>query len=351
MDFQVSLSAEADFQRCEQRYYYRVVRGLRKKVPDVAPERGSMLHEYLSHYYNGLMNEMSPPMSHEASLLKLERDQRHKLQTLAAVSKLAGDYETAQQFADMWDAIVRIADRYYLVRGQHDASQYTPVLVEERVSVELIPGITSVSVIDLVLRDRDDRLWLVEHKTGASIPNPQVRLLDLQTLLYTATLPLTHGIEVDGILWNYLRTKEPTAPEQLKSGGFSHSKSQDTTWETYHGALAKAGISAESYADMKALLVDRETTRFFPRHENYVVLDRDKLLRDYIKTASRMRTSVLRWEQKVDQPVRTITRDCQWCPYYRLCEADLTGGDDTTLIQQFYTTREDRENGRIDTGD
>ena len=150
----VSLSAYQSWQRCEQRYFYSYVRRLRQKVMDLAPERGVLLHEYLAGYYRMLQAGASAEDSHTESLATLSEEQRPKLSASANISFFAGDEELAAQYMELMDVVERIAERYYIARGRGDAERYDVLLVEERIRIELLTEVFSVSVIDLVLRDR-----------------------------------------------------------------------------------------------------------------------------------------------------------------------------------------------------
>lgn len=327
MVLQFSLSAYQAWQRCEQNYFYGYVERLRPLVKDLAPQRGAMLHEWLAEYYRTLKTGGTASDARAAAYEVLLLQQP----VIAAgrqAAFLAGDMDLAQQYDELLPAVTRIASRYYHVRGEQDASQYDVLMVEQSIRIRIAPGITSVSVIDLVLRDREDgRIWLTEHKSTTSVPDSSVRLRDLQTLLYAEVLDQTMGIRVDGVLWNYMRTKEPVEPYVLKNGGLSRSKDVDTTWPVYRRALIANGLNEEDYADMRGRLIRREEEVYFPRYEHVIVTEPQMLLSDYIDTAKEVKNKSSRWRRGLGRPLRSLTRDCNWCQYYRLCEAAITGGD------------------------
>lgn len=331
-EFQISLSAYQTWQQCEQKYFYRYVRRLRPHIKDIAMERGSLLHEYLGGFYSALKEGASGEDAHQAGKIVLD-DRKQMFQQAAFSAHYAGDEETAIQFTEMIPSAHRLADFYYDVHGRTDADRFEVILVEKSYAWRIAVGVRSISVIDLVLRDREtERTSLVEHKTTKNVPPSSVRIRDLQTVLY-AELLLEAGIVVDSILWNYLRTKEPAKPHQNKDGKFSRAVAIDTTWKAYEAAIREAGQDPEQYADVRDRLQGREFTEFFPRYEYPIIARADLLLHDYVVEAARMRQAVLMWRSGQTTPVRTITRNCDFCEFYRVCEAAIVGGDEESVIQ------------------
>lgn len=336
--FHVSLSAVQTFQRCETRYHYQYVRGLRQRVKDLAPQRGIVLHDYLENYYTLIAQLPDGDTAHITALLGTLEKYGPRLAAAAQAAFMMGDEVQAAEYNELPAVVERIANRYYLARGQADAQRYVPLLVEERVSVKLSPDIVSAAVVDMVLRDKQTgRVGLVEHKSTANVPQTSVRLRDFQTILYADILRAERGINIDYVLWNYLSTKEPTVPEQLKTGGLTHAKNIDTTWEIYAHALAANGLPEDQYQDMRERLEGRELTRFFPRYEQVIVADSKLLIRDYITQATRIAELVDDWHAGVKAPIRHLSRDCDYCPFYKLCEATLMGGDAEDLVHRYFT--------------
>lgn len=341
-----SLSAMQTWQRCEQRYYYSYVRKLRPIQRAIAPERGIVLHAYLAEYYQGLKNDAPPLAAHQAGLATIMLRER-EMKAAAATAFYSGLEDEAREYLDLVPSCISIADRYFRARGEQDADEYDVEFVEQDLSFKLSPGIVSRSIIDLVLVSRDTGLrWLVEHKSTRSVPDSTVRLRDLQTLLYAHVLGRV-GVHIDGVLWNYLRTKEPDHPHQNKDGKFSRAVSIDTTWEIYRKAVLDAGQPEDAYIDVKARLEGKELLVFFPRFERVIVADQDIMLEDYVREALRMRQSRLRWQRGKERPIRTIQRDCTYCEFYRCCEAAITGGDEEDVIRVKFTSDQKEAKGDI----
>lgn len=335
MKITVSMSAYAAWQRCQESYYYSYVRRLRPIVKDTAPERGTLLHEYLAEYYSQISSGSPPQWAHECGQRVVLTHSR-EIGAAAQAAFLIGDEEKAQEYQDLLTVVLDIAQRYYEARGRHDADRYEVLLVEKSISLRLYVGITSRSIIDLVVRDRaSGYIWLVEHKSTKSVPDSAVRLRDFQTMLYARVLE-HKGMHVDGILWNYMRTTLPAVPHQNQNGRFSKAIAIDTTWPIYKAAVEAAGQDPAFYDDVRERLEGNETTVWFPRFEHVVVTDAELLLRDYAKEALNMRRARVAWSRG-EKPIRTLARDCSFCAYFRICETVITGGDEEDAIRMRFT--------------
>lgn len=337
MPFWFSLSAYQAWQRCEQRFEYSYVRRLRQQVKDVAPQKGTILHAYLASYYKGLQDGTKAAEAHWKALDTIHAYES-QMKVAAETAFFVGDEASALEYTKMLPSLERIAHMYFEVRGQKDANRYKVLLVEERVQIELVTGINSTSIIDLVLEEPDRGLvWMTEHKSGKSVPTSAVRLRDLQTLLYTKVVDRL-GIHPDGVLWNYLRTEEPAMPHQNKNGQFSRAVGLDTTWPIFEAAVKAAGQDPARYEEVRQRLLGREETSFFPRFEQVIVADPKILMEDYVAEATRARLATYQWKTGVSRPIRTLTRDCSFCPFIRLCETAITGGDEEDVIRMRFTT-------------
>jgi hypothetical protein len=342
--FQVSLSAFQVWQRCEQKYYYGYVRKLRPRDQFLAPTLGRILHFYLESYYSNL-RELNTEDSHIAAQLKTSEQFIPDIRSYANASYLGGAEELAKELLALPALAGRITDRYFVARGRFDAERYIILRVEQFLNLKLTDGIHSTGVVDLVTRDKGTgRLSLWEHKSTQNVPPDSVRLRDFQTLLYAVKLRWLTGEVIDSVIWNYLRTKEPSVPEVLKSGGLTKRKDIDTTWETYAEAIRSVGGNPDSpqYTEIYHRLAPREMTIFFPRYEQVLMMEESSLMGDYILEAERMRRARMDWSKGVSRPIRTIERSCDGCEFLKLCLAALTGGDEEDVIRLRYT------NGRSD---
>lgn len=338
----VSLSASNMFDTCEMAYWQRYILGLERRDKTVPLSRGIVLHNYFESYYNGLKNGISAYDSHTNALYAMDVVAQTEVAKYEMLADIIDDPDQYNDFINMPEACQRIAVRYFEARGRDDAAKYEILFVEERALVTLAPGIQSVGVIDLVTRHRDSglvKIW--EHKTTANIPPTEIRLRDLQTLLYSAKLEALHGLVPQGITWNYVRTKEPTVPKILKKGDISVAKDIDSTWGVYSAAVVDSGGDPDDvrYATLRARLQPRELEVFFPRIEHVTIMNVDYVLDNYIATARQIKRKINMWERKIELPRMHLSRDCRWCQFSQLCMVRLTDGDIDDIIKLRYRRR------------
>ena len=346
----VSYSAVSDFRVCEQQYYYRYVQNLRRK--DKAPQlqMGSMLHHYIETYYTGLMREQSPQASHQKAIASVEVEYKAELTSYIETAFAVGDNELAKEFQGMLGRATRISERYYRTRGRADADKYTVLFCEHRVRTILSPSIVSRATIDLITRDKQtNQVFLWEHKSGQNIPSRDRRLRDLQTTLYASMARQELDLEIDGIRWNYLRTKEPTIPDMLKSGSLTR-RELDTTWDTYAQVIAAEGLQEDDYADLKSKYANKEEDIFFPRFEHLLLQDESVLLGDFVKSARNIQRQRWEWETGNDQPTRSVGFMCDFCDYRWICKTVILGGDEDNIITLRYTKQEEKTSDNAITG-
>lgn len=343
-----SLSAFQDFQQCEEKYYLKHVRKLTTTTKAPALEKGILLHDYMNAYYEALAKNHIPDDAHVFGMAQLA-SHTERIDVSAAAAYYGGDQELAEEIRSMPEVLKDIAERYFRTRGRGDADRFQVLEVERWLNIQLVAGVQSNSRVDLLARDKATGLtFLWEHKTTGNIPSTAFRIRDLQTALYARVLTryrdVTTGLpyKVDAIMWNYLRTKSPATPHQNKPtkanpiGALSKDRGIDTTWEKYAARIVELGLNLEDYADVYARLRDVETTIFFPRYELRVVVDVDALILDYAMVGARARQARWMWEQGRSKPIRTLTRNCDYCEFYKVCESALMGGDPEDVIKMRY---------------
>lgn len=189
-----------------------------------------------------------------------------------------------------------------------------------------------VGRLDMVVKDFEDRLWILDHKTSKDRLDPEILTLDDQMTLYLWAVQQIIGSPLEGCYYNVLRKKLPSEPQMLKSGGLSKSKMIDTTYDVYLQAIFDNGLDPADYEDILDYLVNKDCG-FFTRakvHRNKHEID----------MAGRM----LRMEaiDMLNAPYiyPNPTRDCKWkCDYMPLCIAMNRNDDVAFMINSMYRPR------------
>lgn len=325
--FEVSHSKAKLARRCTKAYEYRYIRKLRKKLRSRALIVGTLVHECLEMYFRDghYMPAITNWKQGEFKKMFAEEQALHK-----DVIPLA-----------------RQLIRGYIKNWQSAGLEMVWVEKEFRVQIGTAPDGTPIFLvgkIDGLARDHRKLRWLVEHKTCKRMPGEEVRIFDAQVLLYAGMLPLIDEEEVNGVIWDYLRTKLPTKPGLLAKGGLSQAKNIDTTREVYEAEIKRHGYDPRGYVDILEAL-DGKRDQFYRQIKLPLRREMGETLVSELVTTSTQLIHIERDHAAGNDPfTRNLTRDCSWCDYSSLCHAELRGEDTEYLLKHDYEVR--KKNGK-----
>lgn len=321
--FEVSHSKIKTGRRCLNAYHKKYVRKLRKRVKSKSLTVGTLVHSCLESYFrNGYY------------LPEIQKWKEQEYEKMFV--------EEQALYADVIPLVKQ------LIRGyiSHWKSLGLEMLwVEKEFRVEIAPGLILVGKIDGRARDNRGMEWLVEHKTAKKMPGEEVRIFDTQVLLYAGVLPHLGEKPVNGVIWDYLRTKLPSKPKLLKNGGLSTAKI-DTTKEVYLREIKRHGLDPAGYEDILADLESRKDS--FYRQVKLPLSDTmgKTILEELIVTARQLEELEKQDRQEGSTGrlfPRNLTRDCSWCDFAPLCHAELRGEDTEYLLKHDYMERKNDE--------
>ena len=306
--FEVGYSMIKSARRCMKQYDYKYRRNLQRKKPAAPLIRGTILHELLD---ARALKSMRRPTRTSFSILEKYRQQYGAL--FREEREMYGE--------NFLDDIARVWANYEKTY-RDDGWKYEAS--EEEVTTQLDEHILYRGHLDKRVITRDRR-WIVDHKTHKTIPTEENRFNDYQILMYlwAYNREAKKADRADGLIWDYLRTKPPTVPEPLVKGGLSIAQSQDTDYDTYVAAMKRHKISLTDpkYQEFLDSLRKRSSTKFFLR---VPLPEPSKEMTAQVVDDFRETARVL---YKATEFPRTMTRDCSWCEYYRLCSSELRGLD------------------------
>lgn len=188
-----------------------------------------------------------------------------------------GDLELEMQFEDAVTMGLRMLEFYFSWAPKHD-SFWRPIFTEIEFEVR-IPGTDwpYQGRIDLVVELFDDEgnslgYWIVDHKTAKSFGELSWLTLDDQCASYAWALQKMLDIDIRGVIYNQLKKSPPHPPKQLKNGGFSVAKNQDTSFEVYLRTLREHNLNPSAYREFLSFLkhnpkeyVRRTSVSYTPR--------------------------------------------------------------------------------------
>lgn len=302
------------YQRCPKQFEYSRVRQLQKIKRSVALSKGTIVHRLLMAYYLGgeeaMWNEYSE-IGWEAEGWLLE-DGSDPTELVVAASDLVDRYLTYYQ--DDWEILY----------------------VEETFEVEVDGELISFTP-DLIVRERETgAVWVVDHKTAATIPT-EPSIGNLQSVLYYGLLkPFIPGLV--GFMFNFLRKKEPTQPRLTKTGDkrVADLNRIDTTYEILRDYLAEeAPDLLDDPAHKQRLAELRETNRFFGRQYLYIP---DAMVQSTLEDVGLTIEQI----QAAKYPRHFMSSgmtSCDRCEFSALCVAELRGYDTKEVLMMY----EDRD--------
>lgn len=211
---------------------------------------------------------------------------------------------------------------------------------DERIKVHVIEksfeivvgGVRFKGRIDWLIETIDDgRLWVGDHKWVSSIPDQsEFHAMDVQLMLYPYAVEKAWGIEVAGVMWNYIRSRPATVPQMTQRGAISRRKIV-TDYPTARKFLIDNGYDPKDFSDYLRPL--RASSPFLKRYwlprEDHVT---KQIMRESVWTGREINAAM----EDPKKITRNITRDCNRCSYVALCRADLEGGDTEHLIQRYF---------------
>lgn len=202
--------------------------------------------------------------------------------------------------------------------------------VEKEFKVKLKGNIGVKGIIDLIVRDSEGLIWVIDHKTASNIPEANAfHAMDPQLMVYPWAAEKVLGVQPAGIIYNYVRSRPPSIPKLNKDGSLSKRKIA-TDYPTLVRFLKKNGYDPQDFkAQLRPLARQSPFLRRYrlPR-EKHVTLE---ILQDFLTTSLQI--------QDHKRTPRVITRDCVRCSYHDLCRAELNGFETGPMRKHMFTLR------------
>lgn len=315
----ISQSRLRAWRKCRKQYDYRFVQMLEPKRIQRPLVFGKAVHKMIEFQILG----------------------KNVQDAIAAVNEERKNMFTADQ--EDWDGIVRDATdlmqgyRDYWAKDQLEYVELEGKKAEHKFEMPLAKDLLLTGIIDTLPLTPDGRCWVEEHKSHREIPTEDVRVRDLQTMLYVHVARTHYKVKrISGVMWDYIRSKTPSVPKLLKNGTLSKANI-DTLPHVYEREIENNDLDRADYIDILGTLDDKlpgwYRRSFLPVNQNAI----DQLLEETIITGREIRRKA-----GVDT-TRSVSRDCSYCAYERLCQAELFGMDASYIREREF--REDTSRG------
>lgn len=300
--YRVSQSKVNTWRRCRRAYWYKYVEKLRRKRVSRPLKFGRIVHSMIEGYANS-----DDPMKVLAQIAKRE-------------AKMFRSQE--EEWGDLIEDIRVIMTDYFEF---HDPKSLTYIRMKGKSSeftfeVEIANGILATGLLDNLGKAKGLR-WLVEHKTFNQMPNDDHRWRNLQGALYLKINDMLKLPKLDGIVWDYIRSKPPSTPQILKNGQVS-ARALDTLPTRVREFAAENKLSLKGKYAQLIKSAEANRSKYFQRIFTPVKQKLvDTLFEDFVETAKEMKN--LHGNVKE----RHIGRHCDWCEFEGLCRGELMGLD------------------------
>jgi hypothetical protein len=302
---------------CPKQFHFKYIRHLRPIKEPIPLYRGTWLHALIEHHYLG-------------EDWRIEH--RRRTATFMAMFE-----EEREDYGDLPTQIAHLMSSYVKHYKEEDR-HFTVIAAELDELVPLPDGTLFQFVIDLIIKEEDGGIWLMDHKSISSQAPDDFLLLDAQLARYTWAAHKL-GYKVRGVMLNEITTKAPTLPKVLKTGGLEQRRNIVCDEYSYRQAIIDNGFKIEDYAEFLEFL-GTQSYRWFKRTR----LPRDvPMIRTVMRELMMVNLSIKDAARRNHYP-RAVTKQCSWCPFVSACVAEMQGAEsDDVLRLKFTTAKHEKE--------
>jgi hypothetical protein len=317
--FLVSQSKVKQWRKCHYAYHLKFVEGLRKKVKSRPLQFGSIVHE----------------------MLEAEAEGDDPFQVLKRIGKESAKLFRAERemYGDLIDDIRQIMTEYLAYYPEKDLrlERRNGRSGEHKFAIELyeyqLHDVLWTGKIDGIGKTPNKLRWIVEHKTFSRKPSDDDRWRNLQSCSYIRAEEIQGHPPIDGMVWDYIRSKPPTRPMTLASNGQLSQKNIDTLPITLRETIAEMGMKERDYQGFITRAEENLAIWFQRIHTPVKESVVDHVFNDFIFSIHEM---VRDHEAGNKCRDKNIERHCSWCDFEKICRAELQGDDVDFVIQKDY---------------
>jgi RecB family exonuclease len=189
----VSYSEISSYRKCPHLHRLEYKDRWRAETTSPALAKGSLWHKVMEWHYGQLLQAQAGILTPTdvGALLVGAEDIWRESEHADLLRWMYRGYLETYELDESWTIIA--------VESQHEF--WLPTAWGSRAHTRL------KMIVDLVVRDSQNRIWLVDHKTGKDLPNEYELDLDDQFTLYAWGLGQL-GYDIHGIIYNACRTQQ-----------------------------------------------------------------------------------------------------------------------------------------------
>ncbi|MGL4253412.1 MAG: PD-(D/E)XK nuclease family protein [Fusobacteriaceae bacterium] len=300
---------------CDRAHYYRYVDKLNKKRKGDALIRGSAIHNCIEYYNTG--------RSWKKAYKEFQDEWNAKYLT-----------EEKEYYGDIPKMVYDLMEGYIEYYEDEDL-EYLESEKEFLICLDPDNDIWLLGYIDFIAKDTKGNIWIGETKTHKRFPDSDMRLFNMQSSIYIWALQKLGYKNIKGVIWNYIKAKQPTTPRVLTSGKISTAR-LDSIPSVVTKFLKEQGEDLSKYQEfINGLNWEDYYRRYEVRASQDVV---DSVMEDVLETA-------LDIQNQPHKKARNLnSQNCGWCDYKSICQAELAGADVSFILKSQYETRKEENN-------
>lgn len=365
--FYTSYSKMDTYKSCPQKYKYNYIDKIESKGLSRPYYIGTHIHKLIELYYvhrtPKLLEEREGLLHNLATMLNIpnegpEAEQYAKdLQEAHEDTLTWREYLTeviAKEYAELSEDNKNIIGLNYIDDLAHIMAQYEYYYTNDAINFLDIEhdkrcGMGNYNnkkvilkyICDGIVQLVNNKIYILEHKSYSKDPMTfEDTWLNTQTAIYVSALR-AQGYEIEGVLWDNIKSIAPKRPNILKSGAYGKQDSGVTLFSfidydtIMQGPEAVIQFMSNLPKEVYNLGIENNKDNFLSRHitvfNEHAV---DEMLSDS--------TAVL-GEITKDNPLiyRNIGWTCNGCQYKPLCRAHMLCEDEATVLSTMYKPKED----------
>ena len=327
--FKASQSKVKTWLSCKRKYHYRYIEKLKRIKKGRPLQFGSIVHDMLEAHANGF-----DPFE---VLEKVELEQGKLFQA------------EIDMYGELIVDIGYIMEDYFTYWGGRDKNSIKPIAINKKYAEHEfeIPiegeGVLLTGKVDMFGKSIDKLTWLVEHKSFNRRPSEEFRWVNLQSSVYIRVSEMLGWPSVDGTMWDYIHSKPPEMPKELKGGNISQAKIY-TLPTAIKQFCSDNKLKVKDYPSLMKHAMENRSQYFYRVRNPMSAKVVDGIYSDFIDAILDMR------DNHGKKRMRTIERHCQWCDYEPLCKAELLGHDTKFILKREYTRAETADEKTVHEG-
>ncbi len=360
--FYTSYSKMDTYKECPQQYKYRYIDNLESKGKKRSLYVGSHIHKLIELFYvsrsEALLNERKERFNQLSMMLNPENEEAHKQEVKEAFNDTLTWREylrrvILQEFMDADESLKAELGYNYIEDLAKIMAQYEYYYTNDKLAVIDIEhdkrcslgNVNNKDVIlkyicDGVVKLPNDKIYILEHKSYSKEPMTfEQTWLNTQTSIYVSALR-SAGINVEGVLWDNIKSTAPKKPNILKSGAYGKQDGNVTLFSFIDYDTIMQGPDAVREAinnlpkEIFDLGVQENYNNFLSRH---ITVFNEKAVDEILKDTQSVLSEITK-----DEPLiyRNLGWTCNGCAFKELCQAQMLGQDVSLILSTMFKPRD-----------